>query len=132
MGLTYKIAKWSVNRLIKRGENLSDIVNTTKEEKELKLTILKLNEELTELMTSIDTKRGEIVTEQSALLNLVEGSYMTMLAESKDNLEKTTMTKVWVDSYESINDLITIHENLISLYESKNDELAKIQKEYEI
>lgn len=132
MGLTYKIAKWSVNKLIKRGVDLSGIVNISEEDKKLKSSILELNEALTEIMTEIDTKRAEIVSEQSTLLNLIEGPYMNMLAESKDNLEKTTMTKVWLDSYDSINNLITIHENLISLYESKNDELSKIQDKYEV
>lgn len=132
MGLTYKIAKWSVNKLIKRGVDLSGIVNISEEDKKLKSSVLELNEALTEIMTEIDTKRAEIVSEQSALLNLIEGPYMNMLAESKDNLEKTTMTKVWLDSYDSINNLITIHENLISLYESKNDELTKIQEKYEV
>lgn len=132
MGLTYKIAKWSVNKLIKRGVDLSGIVNISEEDKKLKSSVLELNEALTEIMTEIDTKRAEIVSEQSTLLNLIEGPYMNMLAESKDNLEKTTMTKVWLDSYDSINNLITIHENLISLYESKNDELTKIQEKYEV
>lgn len=132
MGLTRKIAKWSLGRLLNKGDDLSTLFVLTKERQELKEEISKLNEELNLLSNQFNIKRAEIIEEQTDLINIVEPSYMTMLAESKDNTLKTTMTKIWLDKFNTIDSMVEEHEKLIQLYAKKHQELLIKESEYEV
>jgi hypothetical protein len=132
MGLVYKIAKWSVNRLIKKGVNLSGLVTTTIKDSEVKNLIINLNDGLNELQEKFSLKRAEIIVEQTKLINEIEPTYITMLAESKDGFTQTTMTKHWVDYLGLIDQLVYEHECLISEFNEKHEHLKKIEDKYEI
>lgn len=131
MGLTYKIAKWSINKLIKNGVDLSEIVNSSPEEVELKNLILKINNELDSLRDAFNIKRAEIIEEQTNLINMVEPYYMTMLGQSNDSLEQTTMTKLWMDKFSEIDELVDVHEKLIETYNEKYALIESYNKKYE-
>ena len=131
MGLTYKIAKWSINKLIKNGADLSEIVNSSPEQVELKNLILKMNNELDSLRDAFNIKRAEIIEEQTNLINMVEPYYMTMLGQSKDSLEQTTMTKLWMDKFSEIDELVDAHEKLIETYNEKYALIESYNKKYE-
>ena len=102
MGLLYKIAKWSVNKLIKKGVDLTDLVETDEHTQKIREVAHRLNDDMVMLQNDFSIKRAEIIELQSQLIQAVEPVYITMLAESKDSMIQTTMTKHWIDKLDEI------------------------------
>ena len=97
----------------------------------LKSLILKTNNELDSLRDEFNIKRAEIIEEQTNLINMVEPYYMTMLGQSNDSLEQTTMTKLWMDKFSEIDGLVDVHEKLIEAYNEKYALIETYNKKYE-
>lgn len=127
MGLLYKIAKWSVNRLIKQGVDLSDLVETDQRAKNIRDAATKINEDLFNLQDKFGVKRAEIIELQSELLKSIEPVYITMLAESSDSMLQTTMTKQWIDRIEEINEVIHEHEVIVNDFNDKHEQLRFLE-----
>lgn len=127
MGLLYNIAKWSVNRLIKQGVDLSDIVETDQHTKKIREAAAQINEDLFNLQDEFGVKRAEIIKLQSELLKSIEPTYITMLAESSDSMLQTTMTKHWIDGITEINDAIAQHEIIVNDFNKKHEQLRILE-----
>ena len=67
MGLLYKITKWGVNRLIKQGVDLSNLVDVDKTTKLLREASLSLNNDLVNIQDQFCVKRSEIIKAQNEL-----------------------------------------------------------------
>lgn len=127
MGLLYNIAKWSVNRLIKQGVDLSDIIETDQHTKKIREVAAQINEDLFNLQDEFGVKRAEIIKLQSELLKSIEPTYITMLAESSDSMLQTTMTKHWIDGITEINDAIAEHEIIVNDFNKKHEQLRILE-----
>jgi hypothetical protein len=127
MGLLYSIAKWSVNKLIKQGVDLSNIVETDDYTKRIRNAANSLNEELIGLQDKFALKRVEIIELQNELIEVIEPTVMNLLAETEDNLVKTTMTKIWYDKMTMINKAVDEHEALIADFSKKHEQLQKLE-----
>jgi hypothetical protein len=127
MGLLYSIAKWSVNKLIKRGVDLTNIVETDDYTKKVRNTAHLLNEELIGLHDKFALKRVEIIELQNQLIEVIEPTVMSLLAETNDNLIKTTMAKIWYDKMTMINKAVDEHEVLIADFAKKHEQLQKLE-----
>jgi hypothetical protein len=127
MGLLYGIAKWSVNKLIKQGVDLSNIVETDDYTKRIRNAANSLNEELIGLQDKFALKRVEIIELQNELIDVIEPTVMNLLAETEDNLVKTTMTKIWYDKMIMINKAVDEHEALIADFSKKHEQLQKLE-----
>jgi hypothetical protein len=127
MGLLYSIAKWSVNKLIKQGVDLSNIVETDDYTKRIRNAANSLNEELIGLQDKFALKRVEIIELQNELIDVIEPTVMNLLAETEDNLVKTTMTKIWYDKMIMINKAVDEHEALIADFSKKHEQLQKLE-----
>ena len=127
MGLLYNIAKWSVNKLIKQGVDLTDIVETDDLTKRIRNAANSLNQELISLQDQFALKRIEIIELQSQLIEEMEPTVMHLLAETEDNIVKTTMTKIWYDKMTVINKVIDEHELLIADFTKKHEQLQKLE-----
>jgi len=127
MGLLYKIAKWSVNKLIKKGVDLTDLVETDDLTKRVRNAANHLNQEMIALQDEFSLKRVEIIELQNNLIETIEPTIMTLLAETNDNIVKTTMTKIWYDKTVKINEVIDEHEELIANFTKKHEQLQKLE-----
>jgi hypothetical protein len=127
MGLLYSIAKWSINKLIKQGVDLTDIVETDGLTKSIRAAATSLNEELINLQDQFALKRVEIIDLQNELIETIEPTFITLLAETNDNAVKTTMTKIWYDKMTMINKTIDEHEVLIANFAKKHEQLQKLE-----
>jgi hypothetical protein len=127
MGLLYSIAKWSVNKLIKQGVDLTNLVETDDLTKRIRTAANSLNEELIGLQDKFALKRVEIIELQNQLIEVIEPTVMTLLAETEDNLIKTTMTKIWYDKMTMINKAVDEHEDLIADFAKKHEQLQKLE-----
>lgn len=127
MGLLYNIAKWSVNRLIRKGVDLSDIVETDQHTKKIREVTAQINEDLFNLQDEFGVKRAEIIELQSELLKSIEPVYITMLAETSDSMLQTTMTKHWIDKITEINDTIAEHEIIVNDFNKKHEQLRILE-----
>jgi len=127
MGLLYSIAKWSVNKLIKRGADLTDIVETDDYTKRVRNAANSLNGELIALQDQFALKRVEIIELQNELIDLIEPTVMWLLAETEDNTVKTTMTALWYDKMVVINKAVDEHEALLDNFSKKHEQLQKLE-----
>lgn len=127
MGLLYNIAKWSVNRLVRRGVDLTDLVQIDKHTKKIREATAQINEDLFNLQDEFGVKRAEIIELQSQLLKSIEPTYITMLAESNDSMLQTTMTKHWIDGVTEINDAIAEHEIIVNDFNKKHEQLRILE-----
>jgi hypothetical protein len=127
MGLLYSIAKWSVNKLIKRGADLTDIVETDDYTKRVRNAANSLNGELIALQDQFALKRVEIIELQNELIDLIEPTVMWLLAETEDNTVKTTMTALWYDKMVVINKAVDEHEALVDNFSKKHEQLQKLE-----
>jgi hypothetical protein len=127
MGLLYKIAKWSVNKLIKRGVDLTNLVETDEHTQKVRGVVQRLNDDMVMLQNDFSIKRAEIIELQTQLIQAIEPVYITMLAESKDSMVQTTMTKHWVDKLDEINYAIIEHETMVSDFNKKHEQLRILE-----
>jgi hypothetical protein len=127
MRLLYKIAKWSVNKLIKKGVDLTDIVETDDLTKRIRNAANSLNQELISLQDEFSLKRVEIIDLQNDLIETMTPTIMTLLAETNDHTVKTTMTKIWYDKMIKINEAVDTHEELIANFAKKHEQLQKLE-----
>jgi hypothetical protein len=127
MGLLYSIAKWSINKLIKQGVDLTDIVQTDDYTKKVRNAANSLNGELIALQDQFALKRVEIIELQNELIELIEPTVMRLLAETEDNMIKTTMTTLWYDKMIVINKAVDEHEALIDNFSKKHEQLQKLE-----
>jgi hypothetical protein len=127
MGVLYSIAKWSVNKLIKQGVDLTDIVQTDDHTKRIRNAANSLNQELISLQDQFALKRVEIIELQNQLIEVIEPTVMYLLSETDDNTVKTTMTKIWYDKMTLINKAVDEHELLIVDFAKKHEQLQKLE-----
>ena len=127
MGLLYSIAKWSVNKLVKQGVSLTDIVETDDYTKKVRSAANYLNQELISLQDQFALKRVEIIELQNQLIEVIEPTVMSLLAQTNDNTVKTTMTKIWYDKMTTINKAVDEHELLIADFAKKHEQLQKLE-----
>ena len=127
MRLLYSIAKWSVNKLIKQGVDLTDLVETDDLTKRVRNAANSLNEELIGLQDQFALKRVNIIELQNELIEVIEPTVMHLLAETDDNAVKTTMTKIWYDKITMINKAVDEHEILIADFTKKHEQLQKLE-----
>jgi hypothetical protein len=127
MGVLYSIAKWSVNKLIKQGVDLTDIVQTDDHTKRIRNAANSLNQELISLQHQFALKRVEIIELQNQLIEVIEPTVMYLLSETDDNTVKTTMTKIWYDKMTLINKAVDEHELLIVDFAKKHEQLQKLE-----
>jgi hypothetical protein len=127
MGVLYSIAKWSVNKLIKQGVDLTDIVQTDDHTKRIRNAANSLNQELISLQDQFALKRVEIIELQNQLIEVIEPTVMYLLSETDDNTVKTTMTKIWYDKMTLINKAVDEHELLIVNFAKKHEQLQKLE-----
>jgi hypothetical protein len=127
MGVLYSIAKWSVNKLIKQGVDLTDIVQTDDHTKRIRNAANSLNQELISLQDQFALKRVEIIELQNQLIEVIEPTVMYLLSETDDNTVKTTMTKIWYDKMTLINKAVDEHELLIADFAKKHEQLQKLE-----
>jgi hypothetical protein len=127
MGLLYSIAKWSVNKLIKQGVDLTDIVETDNYTKKIRNAAISLNEKLVSLQDEFALKRVEIIELQNELIEIIEPTVMTLLAETNENTIKTTMTNIWYNKMTIINKAIDEHELLVDDFKKTHEQLQKLE-----
>ena len=127
MGLLYSIAKWSVNKLIKQGVDLTDIVETDNYTKKIRNAAISLNEKLVSLQDQFALKRVEIIELQNELIEIIEPTVMTLLAETNENTIKTTMTNIWYNKMTIINKAIDEHELLVDDFKKTHEQLQKLE-----
>ena len=127
MGLLYSIAKWSVNKLIKQGVDLTDIVETDNYTKKIRNAAISLNEKLVSLQDEFALKRVEIIELQNELIEIIEPTVMTLLAETNENTIKITMTNIWYNKMTIINKAIDEHELLIDNFKKTHEQLQKLE-----
>ncbi len=127
MGLLYKIAEWSVNKLIKKGVDLTDLVQTDEHSKRVRQVAQKLNDDMLMLQDEFSIKRAQIIELQSELIRTIEPIYITMLADSKDPMVQTTMTKHWIDKLDEINYAIGEHETTVNEFNKKHEQLRILE-----
>lgn len=127
MGLLYSIAKWSVNKLIKQGIDLTDIVETDDYTKRIRSAAISLNEKLVSLQDQFALKRVEIIELQNELIEIIEPTVMTLLAETNENTIKTTMTNIWYNKMTIINKAIDEHELLVDDFKKTHEQLQKLE-----
>jgi hypothetical protein len=127
MGLLYSIAKWSVNKLIKQGIDLTDIVETDDYTKKIRSAAISLNEKLVSLQDQFALKRVEIIELQNELIEIIEPTVMTLLAETNENTIKTTMTNIWYNKMTIINKAIDEHELLVDDFKKTHEQLQKLE-----
>ena len=127
MGLLYSIAKWSVNKLIKQGVDLTDIVETDNYTKKIRNAAISLNEKLVSLQDQFSLKRVEIIELQNELIEIIEPTVMTLLAETNENTIKTTMTNIWYNKMTIINKAIDEHELLVDDFKKTHEQLQKLE-----
>ena len=78
MGLLYNIAKWSVNKLIKKGVDLTDLVETDGLTKKVREAANILNNQLITLQDQFALKRAEIIELQNDLIQTVEPTFIRL------------------------------------------------------
>ena len=111
--ILFAITESLLTILRQRGVDISKLNPQTKKEKEVE----QLANQLYDLQATISIKRAEIVETQRNLIINVEPVLLNVLAETQDNWQKTTLTKVWVDKLNDINTKIDEHEELLGEFE---------------
>lgn len=127
MGILYNIAKWSVNKLVKKGVDLTELVEIDENTKKARESIIIIDQELLRLQDEFSVKRADIIALQSELLKSLEPVYITMLAESTDSMLQTIMTKQWIDKITLINDFIQEHEIIVNDFNEKHEQLIILE-----
>ena len=126
--LIYNITEWLLKILKARGVDTSTLNPRTKREALIEGTL----NELRDLQSEISIKRAEIVQEQNELLSMVEPTLFNVLSESKDSWEKTSVTKLWMDKLNVINDMVGEHEMLVKRFEETYIKIEKLKSNYEV
>lgn len=126
--LIYNITEWLLKILKARGVDTSTLNPRTKREALIEGTL----NELRDLQSEISIKRAEIVQEQNELLSMVEPTLFNVLSESKDSWEKTSVTKLWMDKLNVINDMVGEHETLVKRFEETYIKIEKLKSNYEV
>lgn len=104
----------SLLKLLKhRGVDITKLRPLTKKEKDIEA----LSNKLYDLQASISIKRAELVDIQRGLITNMEPIVFSVLAETDDSWQKTTMTKIWMDKLGDINKKIDEHEELLHVFE---------------
>lgn len=126
--IIYGITEWLLKILKARGVDISKLNPRTKREALIEGTL----NELRDLQSDISIKRAEIIQEQNELLSMVEPTLFNVLSESKDSWEKTSVTKLWMDKLNVINDMVGEHETLVKRFEETYIKIEKLKSNYEV
>ena len=111
--ILFAITEALLRVLRKRGVDVSTLRPLTKKEKQVEA----LSNRLYDLQASISIKRAELVEVQKDLIVKMEPIVFSVLAETDDSWQKTTMTKIWMDTLTDINTKIDEHEELLVTFE---------------
>ena len=122
--LIYNITEWLLKILKARGEDISKLNPKTKNDMLVEGTL----NELRDLQADISIKRAEIIQAQNELLSMVEPTLFNVLSESKDSWEKTSVTKLWFDKLNVINDMVGEHETLVKRFEETYIKIEKLKE----
>lgn len=122
--ILFGIAQGLLTILRQRGVDISQLKPLTKKEKEVEL----LSNELYDLQATISIKRAEIVETQRNLIVNIEPVVFDVLAKTDDSWQKTTLTKIWMDKLNDINNKIEDHEKLLGYFEMTYYNLENVKK----
>ena len=122
--ILFVIAQGLLTILRQRGVDISQLKPLTKKEKEVE----KLSNQLYDLQATISIKRAEIVEAQRNLIVNIEPVVFDVLAKTDDSWQKTTLTKIWMDKLNDINNKIEDHENLLGDFEMTYYNLENVKK----
>ena len=100
-----------------RGFNLGEIFMSN--------DVNRLNDHLIAKQSEISIKRVEIVVLQNKLLTIIEPPLFTLLAKSNDSMEKTIITKVWIDSLQGLQKMVDEHEALVTEFTNSYSQLTQ-------
>jgi hypothetical protein len=106
---------------------LTNLVETDEHTQKVRGVAQRLNDDMVMLQNDFSIKRAEIIELQTQLIQTIEPVYITMLAESKDSMVQTTMTKHWVDKLDEINYAIIEHETMVSDFNKKHEQLRILE-----
>jgi short-subunit dehydrogenase involved in D-alanine esterification of teichoic acids len=82
---------------------------------------------LVSLQDEFALKRVEIIELQNELIEIIEPTVMTLLAETNENTIKTTMTNIWYNKMTIINKAIDEHELLVDDFKKTHEQLQKLE-----
>jgi hypothetical protein len=122
--ILFAITEGLLTILRQRGVDISKLKPQTKKEKEVE----ELSSQLYDLQAVISIKRAEIVETQRNLIINVEPVLLNVLAETEDNWQKTTLTKIWMEKLNEINTKIEEHEELLGEFELTYYNLENVKK----
>jgi hypothetical protein len=122
--ILFGIAQGLLTILRQRGVDISQLKPLTKKEKEVE----KLSNQLYDLQATISIKRAEIVEVQRNLIVNIEPVVFDVLAKTDDSWQKTTLTKIWMDKLNDINNKIEDHEKLLGNFEMTYYNLENVKK----
>ena len=112
--ILFKITEGLMTILKQRGVDISKLKPLTKKERDIET----LSNHLYDLQATISIKRAEIVDIQNGLIVSMEPIVFSVLGQTDDNWQKTTLTKVWIDKLNEINVKINEHEELLQDFEA--------------
>lgn len=121
--ILFAITQRLLTILKKRGVDISLLRPITKKETKIE----EESNKLYDLQAVISIKRAEIVEIQKQLIINIEPLVFNVLSQTNDNWQKTSMTKIWMDSLNGINTKIDEHEQLLRLFESTYYNLEEIK-----
>jgi hypothetical protein len=122
--ILFAITEGLLTILRQRGVDISKLKPLTKKEKKVE----KLSNQLYDLQATISIKRAEIVEAQRNLIVNIEPVVFDVLAKTDDSWQKTTLTKIWMDKLNDINNKIEDHENLLGDFEMTYYNLENVKK----
>lgn len=115
----YGLTKYLLGVLKDRGVNIDEIAPKSKKE----IAFETNRGALVTKQLDISDKRLEIANLQSKLLLTVEPSIFSILGKAEDSWEKTTVTKVWLESIRTINSKMAEHATMVNEF---NDMYTKM------
>jgi hypothetical protein len=109
----------------------TDVAYTEENPEDIKL-IENLTQNLMVYSSKISLQRADIISQQRLLLDTLEPTIFHLLSETKDDWMKTTVTKVWSDHLLKINEMISIHGEMVKEFETIYTKLNDLKPAYEI
>jgi hypothetical protein len=122
--ILYSITEWLLRILKTRGVNISELNPKTKNEVVFEMH----SNSLIDLQGQISIKRAEIIDNQRDLLAMVEPTLFSTLGNTKDGWQKTTVTKLWFDKLNEINDLVDEHQGLLKEFEETYIKIENLKR----
>lgn len=120
----YGLTRYLLKVLKNRGVNIDDIAPKSTKEIEFELQ----RGAIVNKQLDFSDKRLEIVNLQSKLLSTVEPAMFSIMGKAEDSWEKTTITKVWLESIKTINAKMKEHAIIINEFNEMYNKAFKPQE----